>query len=479
MNFEPLKSIYYQLYLLQLENYHIARYFRVVRRRLFSWNMPVLRQKLIWTSKMKLVLVLAFLLHFFFSAAAAKALGMFWIFIPVFFIFSFFYFIFLVIAVFLISPLDYFLKRKIIRDATRKISSLNNLKVIGITGSYGKTTTKEVLAAILREKFRVAKTPENINTSVGVARYILRDLDSGAEIFVVEMGAHEKGDIEVLCDMVRPDIGVLTGINESHLERFRSIENTIAAKFELVEHTKSNGMILLNADSRFVKDEYGRFCGGRKVFFYSSFENSLVGWRVPNKHFFEDGSGISFTLSRDEKADYSFKVPFLGEYSIGIIMGAVIIAEALGMSREEITRGVAMLRPMSQRLQPLWTPGGILVIDDSYNGNPEGAAEAIQVLGRFRKRRKIYLTPGLVEVAEKSREIHRHLGELLSKSADMVLLIKNSSSVFIGEGLEKGGFDRENIVWFDSASRAHSALPGILKEGDAILFQNDWPDNYF
>ena len=104
MNFEPLKSIYYQLYLLQLENYHIARYFRVVRRRLFSWNMPVLRQKLIWTSKMKLVLVLAFLLHFFFSAAAAKALGMFWIFIPVFFIFSFFYFIFLVIAVFLISP---------------------------------------------------------------------------------------------------------------------------------------------------------------------------------------------------------------------------------------------------------------------------------------------------------------------------------------------------------------------------------------
>ena len=160
-------------------------------------------------------------------------------------------------------------------------------------------------------------------------------------------------------------------------------------------------------------------------------------------------------------------------------MGAVILAEALGMSREEITRGVAMLRPMSHRLQPLLTPGGILVIDDSYNGNPEGAAEAIQVLGRFRKRRKIYLTPGLVEVAEKSREIHRHLGELLSKSADMVLLIKNSSSVFIGEGLEKGGFDRENIVWFDSASRAHSALPGILKEGDAILFQNDWPDNYF
>lgn len=480
MGFQPLKSIHYQFYLLQLENYRIGRYFRIVWKRFLFWDTSIERQKFIWTSKMKVVAVLAFLIHLVLAVAIADLLGMFFLFIPAFFLFSFFYFIFLIIAVFLISPVDSFLKRRIVYAAKKEITSFKNLKVIGITGSYGKTTMKEVLATILREKFRMAKTPENINTPVGIARYILRDLDREAEIFVVEMGAYGRGDIRTLCDIVRPDIGILTGINESHLERFGSIENTIATKFEIIECTKRDGTILLNMDNRIVREEYERFVDGRKIFFYGFHEHFPYGLRVHDTRFFEDGSGISFALSSGEKTVYTFnKVPFLGEYIIGVIVGAIIIAQNLGMSHEDITRGIAMLRPLNHRLEPLTIRGKVLVIDDSYNGNPEGALEAIKVLRRFRERRKIYLTPGLVEIAEKSAEIHRHLGELLSDGADMVLLIKNSVTVFIGEGLEKSGFNRENIRWFNRREEAYSALPGILKEGDVILFQNDWPDNYF
>jgi UDP-N-acetylmuramoyl-tripeptide--D-alanyl-D-alanine ligase len=159
-------------------------------------------------------------------------------------------------------------------------------------------------------------------------------------------------------------------------------------------------------------------------------------------------------------------------------MGVAIIAEHLGMSRAEITHGIAMARPISHRLEPFPARDGVLVIDDSYNGNPDGAREAIRTLSRFKNRRTLYVTPGLVEMGPKNTEIHRMLGIELASVADIVILIKNSATYFIAEGLKSAGFKSQNIMFFENAHAAHNALPAILKPGDIVLFQNDWPDNY-
>ena len=159
-------------------------------------------------------------------------------------------------------------------------------------------------------------------------------------------------------------------------------------------------------------------------------------------------------------------------------MGAICVAEALGMTRAEITHGVVMTRSIAHRLAPFSTANGVLVIDDSYNGNPDGAREAVRVLARFKNRRKLYITPGLVEMGKMSAEIHRTIGRKLATVADIVILIKNSATAYIAEGLASANFKKQNIIWFASAHEAHAALPAILKSEDIVLFQNDWPDNY-
>ena len=261
----------------------------------------------------------------------------------------------------------------------------------------------------------------------------------------MEMGAYRRGEIKALCEIATPDIAVLTGINEAHLERFGSIENTIKAKFEIVENAKSDALIVLNNDNFFVRENYKFHLGTRGVDFYKATERQL---------------------------DYP-AVPLLGEYIWGTINACVIIAKKLGMNDQEILRGIAKIKPVPHRLEKIENPNGITIIDDSYNGNPDGVKEAIKVLGKFEGRRKIYITPGLVEAGERIKTVHNSIGESLNPVADLVILIKNSVTPFIAEKL-----DPKKVIWFESAQEAHASLPNILKSGDVILFQNDWPDNY-
>lgn len=486
-----MKSIYYHLYLLQLENYDLRWFLKTVSK---SWTKPrsALRQKIVWTAKLKLVMVIAIMLHILLSAfisLVSVTLVTHYpllitiyltivIFIILVFLLSYFYFAFLIAAVLIIFPFDYLLKQKIIRLAKTKITQHKDLKIIGITGSYGKTTMKEILATVLAEKYKVLKTPENINTPVGIAKLIISKLTTDTEILIVEMGAYKKGDIKELCQLTPPDISIITGINESHLERFGSIENTIAAKFEIIENAKTDAMILLNADNSLVVGSYKKYLGLKTVFFYSSSSNPFASYRIEKSKFLEDDLAFTFTIAKDAKK-YNLKSPFLGEYTIGDIMGVIIVAEKLGLSEEEIVRGIAMLKPIPHRLQTIKTPEGILIIDDSYNGNPDGAREAIKALSRFKKRRKIYVTPGLVEIGDKSEEIHYRIGKELCRVADLVILIKNSATIFLGESLKKNGFPDNRIQWFNSFPETQAELKKNLKPNDVVLFQNDWPDNYF
>ena len=155
------------------------------------------------------------------------------------------------------------------------------------------------------------------------------------------------------------------------------------------------------------------------------------------------------------------------------------MAKKLGLNHQEIEAGLKKIKTPAHRLQPILNrEKNILVIDDSYNGNPDGVEEAIKTLSLFKKRRKIFVTPGLVEIGNKSRVVHEKIGKRLNDVANIVILIKDSVSPNIEEGLIKSGFDKENIIWFDSMMEAQNNLGTILKSGDVVLFQNDWPDNY-
>lgn len=483
----PLKLTAYHLYLFQLENYRIRRYLAFLLRH-YPWRAPAAtRKNLVWTLKAMYLFALGSFLQAFLAYAISSAAQVLWsipvtitnligliLFAALFFFFPFF----LIAAMILYHPFDCFFKHRIIRKAQKKMRNFPNLIIIGITGSYGKTTMKEAIAAILSQKFQVLKTPENINTPLGISRLILEKLTANTEILIAEMGAYERGDIRALCDIAQPNIAILTGINEAHLERFGSLENTIAAKFEIVDATKPDGIILLNADDNRVMKEYKAHIEKRKAFFYSSENHPMAQTKISETNFFEDGSGIGFELSTGSNALGYIKAPFLGEYIAGIIGGATLIARELGMSREEIRRGIASLSPIPHRLQAIKKSGNILVIDDSYNGNPDGAKEAIRTLCRFKGRRTVYITPGLVEMGMASGAVHREIGRHLAKAADRVVLIKNSVTPFITEGLRENGFPEEHIIWFDTAPEAYKKMPEIIKSGDVVLFQNDWPENY-
>ncbi len=480
MSLCPIKAIKCQLYLLQLENYNLSRFGKIFWR-----GIKKQRKKIEWTAKLKVVALISFLFQFSFTLLIGRFLYLNYnltatviVAIAVLYLLSLFFGVCLVISVIILWPLDYILKQKIINKAKDKIKRYPNLKIIGITGSYGKTTVKEAISEILSQKYKVLKTDENKNTPLGISKLILNELNEEIDFFVVEMGAYQIRDIKKLCEIARPDIAVLTGINESHLERFGSIKNIIKGKFEIIENAKPEAKIILNADDKRVLENYEQYAGGREIEFYSANNRTGCKYKIANKQFLPNAQGWQADILNAEKDIGNIKTPILGEYIFGAIIAGIIIAREFGLSIEQIRHGISAVKPVEHRLQKVLSGGKVIVIDDSYNGNVDGAYEAIKVLAEFKGKRKIYVTPGLVELGEKSGDIHYNMGKRLAEVADIVLLIKNSATFFIEKGLLKKGFNKENIILFDSAPTAHKGIKDITKEGDVILFQNDWPDNY-
>lgn len=463
------KDIYFQLLLLQLEEYDLVRYLRTVYNTgLKSPALPA-RKPLVWTAKIKLTLTGSLVVLTVFAAAlliggfsVAKLLIVLTLLTALYFRFGF---IFFALATLLLSPIDFVAKNMTIFRAKMKIKKFKNLKIIGIAGSYGKTGMKEFVATVLAQKYNVLKTPESYNTPYAIAQLILRKLDEETEIFVVEMGEYYKGDIENICSIARPNVAIITGINEAHLERLGNIQNTIATIFEIVQNMDENGSVLVNVKDDLVKNNYRKFVSTEEIYFYK------------NKNDFEFDESIPGYVIRVGKSKVFF--PLLGSYNLDKIDAVLFLAKKFKLSETQIISGIKNLIAVPHRLQPIVNKdANVLIIDDSYNGNPDGVREAISTLALFKKKRKIYVTPGLVEMGEKAKNIHYNIGKKLVKGADLVVLIKNSVTPEIARGLIEGGFEEKNIIWFQSGTEAYNSLKGMMRSGDVVLLQNDWPDNY-
>ncbi len=464
-----LRNIEFQLLLLQLEEYDLARYLRVIAKTRGVPPKHDFRKPLVWTQKMKLIygVSIGMLLATIFAVNYSNIhpVAKIFVYVVTGIVHYFFHFVFVTLATIVLMPIDIFIKEFAVARAKSKIRKLKNLKIIGVAGSYGKTGMKEFIATVLSQKYNVLKTGGSVNTPFAIAELINNKLTSHTEVFVVEMGEYYKGDIKNICSIAKPDIAVVTGINEAHLERLKSVNTAVATIFEIAENMNPDGHLILNGNDKNVIANYKEFTGKQNIYIYANknrgeFDQDLPGYIIninKNKVFF----------------------PLLGKYNLDKIDAAIEIAKRLGVSDLQIVKGIKNISPIPHRLQPVINKAtGTIIIDDSYNGNPDGVMEAINTLALFRKRKKIYVTPGLVEMGEKSREIHYNIGKRLARVADTVVLIKNSVTPDIERGLLENGYDTRKIVWFENAGDAYRDIKNYAGKDSVVLLQNDWPDNY-
>ncbi|MDP3957191.1 MAG: UDP-N-acetylmuramoyl-tripeptide--D-alanyl-D-alanine ligase [bacterium] len=449
------------IYILQSENYDFWRFLSFCYSHLAWWRLEQ-RQKIVWTAKAHALRWVSTFLFLGVAFASFYFLG--WTEGEVTLVLSIVMLPFYVgVALFFIMPLDRYLKWKKVSRA-KEILQKSGIRVIGITGSYGKTTTKEILAAILSKKFSVIKTPDNVNTDVGIADFVISHFRefTKEKIFIVEMGAYQRGEIARICAMVKPEYSILTGINEAHLERFGSLSEIIETKFELPVHTEK--LAVLNCDDENVKKNYARFVRIKSVCVTDADVQDIVAK--------ENFSGWQFVWQGTR-----FEIALLARHNIVLVLLCAPLARELGFSLETIRQAVKNIRSVPHRLEPIYNAiTDIMVIDDSYNGNVAGIKSGIELLS-LAKGRKVVLTPGIVELGGESGRIHRQIGELYGKSVDLALLIKSRATSFIIEGLQGNASVQYKV--YTTTEEAHRDLANVLRKGDTIIFQNDLTDNYF
>ena len=344
--------------------------------------------------------------------------------------------------------------RGFVKKAKKKLAA-SDIKIIGITGSYGKTSTKKILADILGKKYRVLSTPRSHNTPMGLALAINNSNLEDYDVFVAEMGARHLGDIAELCGICPPEYAVITGICPQHLESFGSVENIIKAKGEILNGCKT---AVIASDCFEMFEEYP--C--------DELRSDCI------TDIFCGCDGSVFTLNLGGKS-VEAHTKLLGRHAVDNIALAACVAFALGMSAEEIASAVDGLDYIEHRLQ-LIESGGVNILDDGYNSNVKGAAAALEVLRSFGGR-KIVVTPGLVELGVLEKSENYMLGARLV-GLDFVILVGERLVESVKDGYVENGGDPEKIKTVLGLPAAQEELKNIIKEGDTVLFLNDLPDYY-
>ncbi len=381
----------------------------------------------------------------------------------------------IVVANLLLVPVQRVINWSYLVAARRRLND-SQPTVIGITGSYGKTTTKYVVATILRERFDVLMTPHSYNTLMGVTRTINEELRDTHRIFVVEMGAYRPGDIRDLAELVRPTIGILTAIGPQHLERFGSIDRIEATKYELVEALPGDGIAVFNADDPRCARLADRTTAVRALRYGLGAEKDQL--RVWAEGVETGPDGSSFSIVTPEGGQVKARTQLLGRHNVLNVLAGACVALEMGMSLEEIAAGIAKLEPAPHRLQRIAGSGGVTVIDDSYNSNVVGAMEALAVLGSFASGRRILVTPGMVELGELQEVANERFGARASEVCDYIILVGPKQTEPIARGTRQAQFPAERLRVVGTLADVTAVLRDVLRPGDVVLFENDLPDLY-
>ena len=380
----------------------------------------------------------------------------------------------------ILYPVEAGFRRMFVRRARRNLDKAGPV-VIGITGSYGKTSTKEYLAHILSARYRVLATPKSYNTLMGVCLVINNDLAGGEtyDYFIVEMGAYIEGEIRRICDLTKPRISIMTAVGPQHLERFGSIEATARAKYEIIEALPPDGVGVFNWDNHYVRTLYEK--GYPETRIAVSWENAdhATQLRFLARNVRQTVEGLEFDVVDtlfDEQQRFSTRL--VGQHNVTNILLATAVARHLGLTLTEIAVRVASLEPAEHRLQRKTLPGGITVIDDAYSANPVGAQNVLDVLALYQNGRRVLITPGIVELGPLQDQENQKLGVRAAQVCTDIVLVGIEQTRPIQKGVREAGFSEDHLCVFDTRDEAIAWFNRELKEGDTVLFLNDLPDTY-
>lgn len=356
-------------------------------------------------------------------------------------------------------------KEKRLVNKSANIFEDHKAVTIAVAGSYGKTTVKELLLTILSQGKNVAATPANKNVAVSHAKFASK-LSGQEEVLVIEYGEGQPGDVAKFAQTTKPQIGIVTGLAPAHLDKYKTLDAAAKDIMSLADYVDHKNLYI-NSDSpelaKYIKADFHK---------YSTQE--VGGWKVKDVNV--SVNGMDFVM-QNGKRRLKLSTKLVGKHLIGPLAVCVDLADQLGLTDDQIQAGVAKTEPFEHRMQPRMLAGG-WIIDDTYNGNLEGIRAGLELLNDLDAKRKIYVTPGLVDQGKESERVHNQVGKLIAKAnPTKIVLMNNSATKWIQAGLGDGNYTGE-VVIEDDPLNFYSNLDQFIAVGDVVLMQNDWTDNY-
>ena len=379
------------------------------------------------------------------------------------------------------KPIEKKINDYYINDAKRILKEHPGLRIIGITGSFGKTSVKYYLTTLLSEGYSVLMTPESFNTPMGIVRTIREHSKPTHQIFVCEMGARHLHDIKEITDIVHPDDGILTSIGYQHLETFHSLENIISTKYELLdavdEKMKAGGVSDADKHLKFVNGDNEIIRANMKysdAVTYGLSEN--CDYRATDIKVTSQGTTFTVTSPSGESAEYNTKL--VGQHNVENIVGAIAAANSMGISLSKLKIAVRRLQPVPHRLE-LVKHGTVTILDDAYNSNPNGAKVALETLNLFEDKLKILVTPGMVELGAKEDEYNAEFGKQAAEVCDYIILVGEKQTQAIKKGALEAGYSEDRLFVKNTLNEATKLMYELEATREkVILLENDLPDNY-
>src|SRR3989344_2179576 len=380
--------------------------------------------------------------------------------------------------VILFQPIFVILRNNTIIRAKKKLEEIrgqSGLRVIAITGSYGKTTTKEFLYTILASKYKdkVLKTPKHQNSEVGIAKEILQNLTPEHQFFIAEIGAYNRGKVKEVCSFLKPSLGMVTGVNEQHLSLFGSMENLLLAEggVELEESLPEDGLLIVNGDNKYCVNLYKQSEKNKKIYAES---NKRIDADIFTEDITASRSGVSF-ISMDKYGNtHHFFAKVLGKHNVHNLLAAIVASHNLGMTFEEISTAYKDIVPEQAGMTLAEGKHGIHIIDSSYSANPDGVFADLDYLSLFNQK-KVIVMPSLIELGNRSGQIHYKIGKKIAHICDLAIITTRDQFINIKNCATDEGMLAKNVVFCEKPSEIYAMVTLLCKAGDAVLLEGRVP----
>lgn len=373
-----------------------------------------------------------------------------------------------------LEPVEERIKAGFRNEAVEKLAKLSP-RVVAITGSFGKTSTKHILAHILQSAAPTLATPGSVNTEMGITRVIREQLTPEHQFFIVEMGAYGPGSIARLCRLTPPDVALVTAVGAAHYERFKTLETVAKAKFEIAEAVFDNGgraVVSTDGIPAHLREERMSAVTGDYLLAGTTGD-------IQQKQYALTPDGLKITVE-EEGEEQVLTVPLYGQHQAGNIVMAAATARALGLPWAAIKGALATMPQIRHRLEVTRSSDAPTIINDAYNSNPVGFAAALECLDVLVDDggRRILITPGMVELGDLHEAEHERLGKLTVKHTDIVCVVTPDRIPSYVRGLEAENDGTVTVMTFATQDAAETWVKSNWKAADAILFENNLPDLY-